>query len=97
MDRLWRDGEGVEAARLDAAFADPVGDMLFVDVSVASAACGAGTPGGRNRATRDGAAAAAMEERKHWRYPGGVLVPFVSEAHGRLGFEAHPDLPKVLF
>ena len=87
-DRPRRDGYGVEAARLDVAFADPVGGMLYIDVSDTSAACGAGTPEGRNRATRNGAAAAAMEERKHRRYPGGGLVPFVLEAHGRLGLEA---------
>ena len=88
-DRPRRDGEGVEAARLDVAFADPVGGMLvYVDVSVTSAACGAGTPESRNKATHNGAAVAAMEEHKNRRYPGGGLVPFAFEAHGCLRLEA---------
>ena len=55
---------------------------------VADASLGADTPAGRNRAARDGAAAAASEERKHARYPGPALTAFALEALGRAGKEA---------
>ena len=86
-DRVRADGT-VEAARLDVAFTDPTAGATYVDVVVTDAALGAGTPAGRSRAVRDGAAAAAAEERKHRRYPGRALTAFALEALGRAGPEA---------
>ena len=86
-DRARADGS-VEAARLDVVYADPAAGVSYVDVVVTDAALGADTPAGRSRAVRDGAAAAAAEERKHRRYPGRALTAFALEALGRAGTEA---------
>ena len=86
-------GDGqVEAARLDAVFTDPAAGAVYADVVVTDASLGAGTGAGRSRAVRDGAAAAAAEERKHRRYPGPALTAFALEALGRAGQEAQAIL-----
>ena len=86
-DRARADGS-VEAARLDVVFTDPAAGVSCVDAVVTDAALGADTPAGQSRAVRDGAAAAAAEERKHRRYPGPALTAFALEALGRAGAEA---------
>ena len=86
-NRTRPDGS-LEAARLDVSYVDPVVGTAYVDVVVTDAAAGAATPAGRGRAWRNGAAAAAAEERKHRRYPGAALCAFALETLGRPGREA---------
>jgi len=88
-------GEDAPGARLDVAFTDADGRRSYVDVAVVAATAGAEDEGARQaqRAAEDGAAARQGEERKRTRYPPDKnpragLVPFVVEAHGRVGEDA---------
>jgi len=90
-DRRARGPDGrerIERAKLDVAFDNASGRRVYVDVAIVEAS----TPDGherRQRAARDGAAAAAAaEDRKRTRYPGPGLTPFVIEYLGRLGESA---------
>ena len=86
------DGPDAPGARLDVAFTDASGRRAFADVAVPTAT--SSDPELLDqRAAEDGAAARQAEARKRVRYPAhqhpsAALVPFVVEAHGRVGDDA---------
>ena len=85
-DRPGANGE-VRRARLDVAFDDAHARRVYLDVAVVDPAT-ADQHELRQRAARDGAAAAREEDNKRVRYPGPDLTPFVVEALGRFGDSA---------
>ena len=70
-----------EEARLDVALLDPALGELFIDISLTDSVF----PGASTRAIHG---IARRERKKHKRYPGQGLVPFVLDVRGRWGKEA---------
>ena len=87
--------DAAEGARLDVAVSLPGNATEYLDVSVVDAFSeNAATEFGRAR--KPGLAARAMENKKRTKYPPALrLVPFVIEAHGRLGEAAARWLQKA--
>ena len=93
-DRTNRGGDLVRA-RLDVCFNDPQGRRVYLDVAVTDPATSC-VHERRQRAARNGAAAAREEDSKRLRYPGPDLTPFVLESFGRLGPSADAFLRSVV-
>ena len=70
----------VDRAKLDVAYTDPDKGTCYLDVAVLSAVRHVGV-GTSMRLERH-------ERKKHTRYPGGNLIPFVLDVHGKWGREA---------
>ena len=82
-------------ARLGVCFNDLQGRRVYLDVAVTDPATSC-VHERRQRAARNGAAAAREEDSKRLRYPGPDLTPFVLESFGRLGPSADAFLRSVV-